>query len=161
MAVDMLLLVAFLSSLMAGAAMIISLLIMRNVVSLREETARMGRTLRYERAESDRMRLVRSAELSEESLKNLSRQTRELSAESSKVFAGVARLLNETHRLEGNPRPNIDTQKLREINESLLSIGESSLSATRIAEKLSGEFSELDSGIRKLKKAARGSDDAS
>ena len=161
MAGEAVVLLTALSSITAATAMILSIIVLRSLLSLRKQTELSGRLLQFQSLESTRRRLLGSSRLSERSLKELSVETRQLGAEVSKIFAAVAGLLNETHRLEGNPHPRIDSEKLRQINESLLSIGESSLSATRIAEKISEDFADLDSGLRALRRNMEPQSDAS
>jgi hypothetical protein len=146
------LLLAVISSALAAIAAGISLLVLRRLSRIERESSRLNSLLHFRELESRQRKLVKSMELSEKSLKGLTNGARMLGSDVSRTFAGIAQLLNETHKLEGNPRPKIDSKKLQEINEKLLSAGESSLSATRRIEKLSAEASEIRSSIEDLKK---------
>jgi len=141
------------SSLLAASAVGISLVILRRLSALERETTRLRGLMDFSSVEARRARLLSSVSMADESLKRLKGDTKRLSADLSRTFAGIASLLNETHRLEGNPHPKIDMKKLHEINESLLSIGESSLSATRIAENLAKKAEGLTDTIGSLKKS--------
>ena len=146
------LLLAVISSALAAIAAVISLLVLRRLSKIERESSRLNRLLYFRELEARQRKLSDSMELSEKSLKGLTDGTRMLGSDVSRTFADIAQLLNETHKLEGNPRPNIDNQKLQEINEKLLSAGESSLSATRRIEKLSAEAAEIRSSVEAFKK---------
>jgi hypothetical protein len=146
------LLLAVISSALAAIAAGISLLVLRRLSKMERESTRLSRLVYFRDVEARQRKLVESMELSEKSLKGLTDGTRMLGSDVSRTFADIAQLLNETHKLEGNPRPNIDNKKLQEINERLLSAGESSLSATRRIEKLSAEASGIRSSIEILRR---------
>jgi hypothetical protein len=145
------LLLAIISSALAAIAAGISLLVLRRLSRMERESSRLNRLLHSRELESRQRKLLESMELSEKSLKGLTNEAKMLGSDVSRTFADIAQLLNETHKLEGNPRPKIDNEKLQEINEKLLSAGESSLSATRRIEKLSAEASEIRSSIEALR----------
>jgi len=146
------LLLAAASSLLAASAVCISLIVLRRISKLDRETSRLAGLLYFKELESRQRGLAKSVELSDRSLKGLTDGARMLGSDVSRTFADIAQLLNDTHRLEGNPRPHIDNRKLQEINEKLLSAGESSLSATRRIETLSSEAAELRSRLETLRK---------
>ena len=149
---------AIISSAMAAAAFALSFIILRRVSQVKQDSARLSGLLRFQEIESRHRRLLQSTSLGEESLKDLTTKTRTLGAEVSKMFAGIAGLLSETHRLEGNPHPKIDAAKLEEINEKLLALGESSLGATRTVESLSRAAAELRSEMDRLRRDLEGSE---
>ena len=149
---------AIISSAMAAAAFALSFIILRQVSQVKQDSARLSGLLRFQEIESRHRRLLQSTSLGEESLKDLTTKTRTLGAEVSKMFAGIAGLLSETHRLEGNPHPKIDAAKLEEINEKLLALGESSLGATRTVESLSRAAAELRSEMDRLRQDLEGSE---
>ena len=140
------------SSILAAMAVGISLLVLRRLSKVDGDTTRLSNLLYFRELEAKQRRLVKSVDLSDKSLKSLTDGARVLGSDVSRTFADIAQLLNETHKLEGNPRPHIDNKKLQEINEKLLSAGESSLSATRRIEKLAGEAAELRASIEALKR---------
>lgn len=147
------LLLALTSSILAALAVIVSFLVLRKVSALRRDTTRLSSLLDFNSLEDRRRRIFASVNITDNSLKAMSDDSRQLAADLSKTFARVAYLLSETHKLEGNPHPKLDTDKLHEINSRLLSIGESSLSATRIAETLTKNAEELRSGIGELRES--------
>jgi hypothetical protein len=150
---------AVLSSAMAAAAFALSILILRRVSQIREDGARLAALLRFREMESRHEGLLKSTQLGEESLRDLTTKTRTLGADVSKMFAGIAGLLSETHRLEGNPHPKINAGKLQEINDRLLSLGDSSLGATRTAESLAILAGQLRADMEKLRGDLEGEQD--
>jgi hypothetical protein len=152
------LLLAAVSTILSALAVGISLIVLRRILKIEMETSRLAGLLYFRELESKQRGLAQRVELSDRSLKGLTDGTRMLGSDVSRTFADIAQLLNETHRLEGNPRPHIDNRKLHEINEKLLSAGESSLSATRRIEKLSVEAAELRSRLESLRKEMSGED---
>ncbi len=145
-------LLAILSSAMAGAAFALSLAILRRVSKVREDNARLAALLHFREMESRHRGLLESTRLGEDSLRDLTASTRTLGADISKMFAGIAGLLSETHKLEGNPHPKIEGEKLQEINDKLLALGESSLGATRTAESLAALAAKLRTDLEKFRK---------
>ncbi len=147
--------VALISSVLAGLAVAVSILVLRRVSAAKTETSRLGDLLDFATLEGRRGLISRSVSDMKDTLKGLKADSSHLGADLSKAFAGIASVLNETHRLEGNPHPKLDTKQLRELNEKLLAIGESSLSATRIAENLAAHAEELASRVHDLEQAVK------
>jgi len=149
---ELILAFAGISCFLASLAAIISVLVLRKAKDLGRETAAIRTAMEFASLESRRQQVSQSIKAWEDSASALRNDARRLAADLSKIFAGVASVLNETHKLEGNPHPKIDSRQLHEINQKLLAIGEGSLSATRIAEELAEEGRKLSEQLTTLKR---------
>jgi len=143
---------AGISCVFAAVATLVALLVLRRVATMGTETAAIKKVIEFASLESRRQELSQSVRAWEDSISAVRDDARRLGLDLSRIFAGVASVLNETHKLEGNPHPKIDARQLHEINQRLLSIGESSLSATRIAESLNEKGQRMSEDIEGLKK---------
>lgn len=143
---------AGISCVLAAVATMVALLVLRRVAAIGAETAAIKKVIEFASLEIRRQELSQSVKAWEESISAVKDDARRLGLDLSRIFAGVASVLNETHKLEGNPHPKIDARQLHDINQRLLSIGESSLSATRVAESLSEKGRTMSESVEGLRK---------
>ena len=141
------------SGALAGGALASSFLALRRLTMITRDNALLREALDYYRILERRRVLVENLERAEKLLQQLKGQSKQVSSHLSGAFAGVAGILKQTHELEGNPRPRIETEDLVRINNTLLSVGENSLNATRIADSLLSELKEAEKSLKKMRSA--------
>ena len=105
------------SSILAAMAVGISLLVLRRLSKVDRDTTRLSNLLYFRELEAKQRRLVKSVDLSDKSLKSLTDGARVLGFDVSRTFADIAQLLNETHKLEGNPRPHARPRRPRRLGD--------------------------------------------
>ncbi len=135
---------------MGTVSVLVSLIVLRGILRVRAETAELRRTFAFSNLEEERRMVVDSMDRTRTSANELKEDARRLASDASRTFAGVASLLNRTHQLEGNPHPRLTIDDIHEINDDLLTVGEGSLSNTRIAERLSETAERLEKRLKEL-----------
>jgi len=135
------------------AALASSFLALRRLSRITRDTSLLREALGYYRILGERQAILQNLETADRILHQLKEQSKEVSSHLSSAFAGVAGVLKQTHELEGNPRPRIEVADLVKINNTLLSVGENSLNATRIADSLIVQLKEAEKKLHRIRSA--------
>ena len=138
---------------LAGGALASSFLALRRLSRITRDTFLLREALGYYRILGERQSILQNLETADRILHQLKEQSKEVSSHLSSAFAGVAGVLKQTHELEGNPRPRIEMADLVKINNTLLSVGENSLNATRIADSLIVQLKEAEKKLHRIRSA--------
>jgi chromosome segregation ATPase len=139
------------SCIIAIAATVLSILVLRKVSGLSRQTSQLKELLEFDALLRQRREVRDSIKSTESVAAGLEENARELRSDLSQLFVGVAQLLAKTRSLDSNPHPKMEASDLEEINQRLLSLGENSLRATRRTEKLGKAASKLGSGSKELR----------